>query len=192
MVLRRQRFGRTPLQAAGAEAGAPNEMAPALGMRYRMTERLAAIGDDFYIQNDAGQRVFKVDGKALRMRDTLKFDDMRGHELCRIQSRVVRVRDTIEVTGPDGQRLASIKRRMITPVRDRFTIELAGGEVLEVEGNIVAHEFHISGPAGRVAEVSRRWFRVRDSYGVEIAPGRNDALILAAVAGIDQMISDVR
>jgi uncharacterized protein YxjI len=48
----------------------------------------------------------------------------------------------------------------------------------------VDHEFRI----GNVATVSKKWFRVRDSYGVEIAPGQNDVLILAATVCIDQMV----
>jgi uncharacterized protein YxjI len=38
-----------------------------------------------------------------------------------------------------------------------------------------------------VAEVSKKWFRVRDTYGVEIAPDQNDALILAIAVGLDIM-----
>jgi uncharacterized protein YxjI len=40
--------------------------------------------------------------------------------------------------------------------------------------------------------VSRRWFHVRHSYGIEVAPGQNEVLMLAAVVAIDQMIRDFR
>ena len=52
-------------------------------------------------------------------------------------------------------------------------------------GNIVDHEYTIERDGTKVAEVSKRWFRIRDSYGVEIAPGENDILILATTAVID-------
>jgi uncharacterized protein YxjI len=192
MVLRRRRPAIEAASAQPATSGsAQSNAAGGAGTRYHMAERLASIGDDFFIQTDGGQRVFKVDGKAIRVRDTLKFEDMRGKELCEIQGRVARIRETIEVTGPEGQTLATVRKKMISPIRERFTIELADGPPLEVQGNVVSHEFHIDGPTGRVAEVSRRWFRVRDSYGIEIAPGQDDVVILAAVVGIDQMINDV-
>ena len=38
-----------------------------------------------------------------------------------------------------------------------------------------------------VATVSRRWFRVRDTYGVEIGAAEDDALLLAVVVVIDMM-----
>ena len=65
-----------------------------------MVEKLVSIGDDFFIENEHGQRAFKVDGKALRVRDTLVFRDMQGNEVCKIQERVARVRDSMEIEGP--------------------------------------------------------------------------------------------
>ena len=35
------------------------------GNHYQMRQKMVAIGDDFWIENDNGQKVFKVDGKAL-------------------------------------------------------------------------------------------------------------------------------
>jgi len=54
-------------------------------MRYQMRQRMISIGDDYVIENDRGERVFRLDGKALRIRKTIRFEDMNGHELCRIQ-----------------------------------------------------------------------------------------------------------
>ena len=39
------------------------------GERFLMREKLLAIGDDFWIENEGGDRVFKIDGKALRVRE---------------------------------------------------------------------------------------------------------------------------
>jgi len=155
-------------------------------MRYRMVEKMVSIGDDFWIQNDRGQRAFKVDGKSLRVRDPLVFRDPQDVVICKIQQRLGRVRDTMEVEGPSGQPMAMVKKAMITPLRDRFVVKVGDGPDLEVQGNIVSHEYHI----GSLATVSKKWFRVRDSYGVEIAPGQNDLLILATTVCIEQMASD--
>ncbi len=43
--------------------------------RYQMKEKLVSIGDDFWIEDAQGQKAFKVDGKAVRVRDTLQFKD---------------------------------------------------------------------------------------------------------------------
>ena len=87
----------------------------------------------------------------------------------------------------EGETVATIKKALVSPLRDRFSIEVEGGEDMEAKGNIVDHEYKIERDGERAAEVSKRWFRIRDTYGIEIAPEQDDALILAVTVCIDQM-----
>jgi uncharacterized protein YxjI len=156
------------------------------GTKYRMREKVFAIGDDFWIENDAGERAFKVDGKALRVRDTLVLEDASGAELFTVQEKKLHVRDTMEIER-GGRTVATVKKALISPLRDRFSIKVVAGEDMEAKGNIVDHEYKIERGGEKVAEVSKRWFRIRDTYGIEIAPGQEDALILAVTVCIDRM-----
>ena len=61
---------------------------------------------------------------------------------------------------------------------------------MEAKGNIVDHEYKVERGGNTIAEVSKRWFRVRDTYGVEVAPGQDAALIIALTVCIDQMTHD--
>jgi uncharacterized protein YxjI len=176
---------------AGARSAAGRQ-AVAGGSRYQMRQRMFSIGDDFFIANEQGEKVFKVDGKLLRIRSTLKFEDARGNELYKIQERMVRVRDSMTIERPDGSAAAKVHNALITPLRDRWTINLPGGEDLSTKGNIVNHEYRIERAGTPVATVSKRWFRVRDSYGVDIAPGQDDALLLAITVVIDMMAHEGR
>jgi uncharacterized protein YxjI len=154
--------------------------------RYTMREKLFAIGDDFWIENADGDKAFKVNGKALRIRETLVFESPGGDELFKIQEKKLTVRDKMEIER-DGKTVATIKKALINPIRDRYSVEVEGGEDLEAKGNIVAHEYEFKRDGHKVAEVSKRWFRIRDTYGIEVAPNENDALILACAVCIDQM-----
>ena len=154
--------------------------------KYRMREKMFAIGDDFWIEDDTGERAFKVDGKALRIRKTLLLKDPAGTELFKVQEKKLHIRDTMEIEH-SGRTVATVKKALITPLRDRFSIEVDGGEDMEAKGNIVDHEYKIERGGEKVAEVSKRWFRIRDTYGIEIAPGQEEALILAVTVCIDQM-----
>ena len=156
------------------------------GTRYQMREKMFAIGDDFWVETEGGQRAFKVDGKALRLRSTFILESPSGEELFKIQEKKLHIRDTMEIER-DGDTVATIKKALITPLRDRFAIELSDGGELSAKGNIVDHEYQIERDGEKVAEISKRWFRVRETYGIEIAPGENDALILAAAVCIDNM-----
>jgi uncharacterized protein YxjI len=158
--------------------------------RYRMQEKLFAIGDDFWIENQEGRRAFRVNGKALRIRDTLMLETANGEELFSVQAKMLHVRDTMNIER-GGHKVASVKKALVSPLRDRFSIDVEDGEDMEAKGNIIDHEYKIERNGDQVAEVSRRWFRVRDTYGVEIEPGQDDALVLTLVICIDQMTHDV-
>ncbi len=156
------------------------------GTRYQMREKLFAIGEDFWIETADGRRAFKVDGKALRVRDTFILEDASGEELYKAQKKELHIRDTMKIER-DGDDVATIKKALIAPLRERFSIELEDGAELSAKGNILDHEYKIERDDKTVAEVSKRWFRVRETYGIEIAPDENDALILAVSACIDEM-----
>ena len=156
--------------------------------RYQMRQKIASIGDDFWIENGNGQKVYKINGKALRVRDTLIFEDAHGNELMKIQEHKVRVKDSMEIEDAHGNRVAMVKKALITPVRERWSVDITGASDMEVQGNILDHEYKI----GHVAEVSKKWFRIADSYGIEIEPGQNDVLILAVAAVIDMMSHEGR
>jgi uncharacterized protein YxjI len=159
-------------------------------MRYQMREEMFAIGDDYWIEADGGQAAFKVDGKALRIRNTLVLETPAGDEVFTIQKKLLSIRDTMEVES-DGRAVATVKKALLTPLRDRFSIEVDGGEDMEAKGNIVEHEYEIERGGRKVAQVSKRWFRMRDTYGIEIAEAQDDALILAVTVCIDQMAHNV-
>ena len=169
----------------------PTESQGVGGGRYQMRQKLLAFGDDYYIENAMGQRVYFVDGKVFRLREHLGFKDVRGNELAAIQERVLPIKDTYSIYR-NGQVLATVKKALIAPLRQRFDIHVAGGDTLDAQGNILDHEYEIHDGRRRVAEISKKWFRVADSYGVDIVPGVDDVLILACTAVIDMMTSEER
>lgn len=158
--------------------------------RYKIRQKLVSIGDDFWIENQDGQKIFKVDGKALRIRKTLVFEDVKGGMLCKIQERLLAIKDTMVIEDANGDQMAVIKKALIAPLRDRWDVKVKNGSDLVVQGNILDLEYSIKQGRRKVAEVSRKWFTITDTYGVEIAPGQNDVLILAVAIAIDMMVHD--
>lgn len=161
-------------------------------VHFQMRQKLASIGDDYWIQDQAGNRVYKVNGKALRVRETLIFEDAQGNELAKIQERKLRVRDTMEIEDAAGNTIATVKKAMITPLRDRWHVSMAAAPDIDIKGNIVDHEYTLEMDGRRVGEVSKRWVRVADTYGVEVAPDQNPVVVLAITAVLDQMAHEDR
>ena len=152
--------------------------------RFQMREKLMSVGDDYWIEDESGRRAYKVDGKAVRVRDTFVIRDASGQEVARIQEHLVSVRDTMEIERAGGN--ATVKKAMVG-IRDRFAISVDGGADLSAHGNVVDHEYEIERDGAMVATVSKKWFRVRDSYGVEVAPGEDAGLMLAVTVCMDEL-----
>ncbi len=158
-------------------------------MRYLVRERVFSIGDDFWITDEQGNRVFLVDGKALRLRATFELKDADGSIVATVKKKLIALRDTMEIEH-DGAVVATVRKAMISPLHHRSVIDLADGSQLEAVGNLVDKEFDILAAGQPIAHVSRAWFRLRDTYGVDVAPGQNDALMLAIAVCLDRIHHD--
>ena len=120
------------------------------------------------------------------MRDTVVVKDADGRELYKLKKRLLRARDTMAIERGDDK-VATVHKALITPLRDRFTVDLEDGGRLDVEGDILDHEYQITRDGIPVANISKCWFRVRDTYGVAVVPGQDDALVLAVTVCIDHL-----
>jgi uncharacterized protein YxjI len=168
------------------------EQRGAEAVHYKMRQRLLSIGDDFWIETDTGQRAYKVDGKALRLRKTLIFETPDGRELAKIQERIARIKDSMEIEGPDGNRVAMVKKAMISPLRDRWVVKIGDGPDLDIQGNVLDHEYTFTDGRTPVATVSKKWFRIADTYGVQIASDQDPVVVLAATVAVDMMAHEGR
>jgi len=154
------------------------------GPTFQMREKVFAIGDDFWIEDGDGNKVYKVNGKAVRLRDTFILEDAHGNEVSKIQEKKLSIRD--KMTIERGETKATVRKRLVG-IRDHYIIEVEGGEDLKAHGNIVDHEYKIERDGEKVAEVSKKWFRVRDTYGIQLAEGQDVPLILAISVCVDEM-----
>ena len=155
------------------------------GRRFVMREKLLSVGDDFWIQDDGGDKVYKVNGKALRARKTFVLEDPAGNEVAHIQDRVVAVRGKMEIER-NGESLATV-HKAIVGIRDRFDIDVEHGDDLKAKGNVLDHEYEIKRDGEVIATVSKKWVRVRETFGVEIAAGEDEPLLLAITVAIDEL-----
>jgi len=155
---------------------------------YLIKERFFDIGDDYDITDETGRRVLHVDGKVLSLRNRLVIEDPSGAEVASVHRHLVALRPTYEVRI-GGQKAAEVRKKFFTPFRERFTIDVPGPDDLEMKGDLFDHEFVVERGGREVAAVSKRFFSVRDTYAVNIAPGENELLILAGVLALELALS---
>jgi uncharacterized protein YxjI len=158
-------------------------------MRYAVQEKLFSIGDDFWITDERGGKAFLVDGKVLRLRQTLEIQDPDGRVLVSVRKKLVSMHETMEIEQ-DGAVVATVRKALISPLHHRSTVQLADGSQLEATGNILDKEFEITAGSQVLARISRAWFRIRDTYDVDVAPGQDDVLFLAIAVALDRIHDD--
>jgi uncharacterized protein YxjI len=151
---------------------------------YLIRERFFRLGEDSDITDEQGRPVLHVDGKVLSLRNRLVLRDPQGREVAQVRRKLVAMRPTYQVSIA-GQEAAEVRKHFFTPFGDRFTIDVPGPDDLEMAGDLFDHEFTIRRGGQTVASVSKRWFSMRDTYAVDVAPGQDDLLILASVLALD-------
>ncbi|WP_405714483.1 MULTISPECIES: LURP-one-related/scramblase family protein [unclassified Streptomyces] len=150
-------------------------------MRFLVRERLFAVGDDYWIEDADGRKVFLVDGKAMRVRDTFELKDAQGRILVEIRQKLLSLRDTMLIER-DGEQLARIKRKRLSLLRNHYRVTLVDGTELDVSGKILDREFAIDYDGELLAQISRRWLTVRDTYGIDVVREDADTALLIAVS----------
>ena len=154
-------------------------------MRYLLIQKLLSWGDDYYVRDDQDRAVYFVDGKAFSIGDQLSFQDLSGHELAFIKQKIFALGRTYEISR-DGELAAVVQKQLFSPFHHRFTIDVPGPDDLEAEGNFTDHEYRFTRRGRVVATVSKQWFTFADTYGIDIADGEDDVLILASAVVVDE------
>jgi uncharacterized protein YxjI len=149
-----------------------------------MKQKLFSWGDDFTIQDDSGNDVFFVDGKAFSIGKQLSFQDMEQRELAFIQQKLFSWGATYEIHR-DGKVAAVVKKELFTLFRCVFTVDVPGPDDLTAEGEFTDHEYEFTRGERHVASVSKKWFSLTDTYGVDVSEHEDDVLILASTVVID-------
>jgi uncharacterized protein YxjI len=151
---------------------------------YVIRERFFSIGDDFDVLDEHGNKVFHVDGKVLSVRNKVVIEDLDGHELASVHRHLIALRPTYEIQI-GGEKAAEVRKKLFTPFREKFTIDVPGDDDLEMRGDLLDHEYTIELGGREVAAVSKRWLTIRDTYAVQVAADQDPLLIIASVLALD-------
>jgi uncharacterized protein YxjI len=151
---------------------------------YVIREKFFSIGDDFDVLDEHGTKLLHVDGKVLSVRNKVVIEDPAGTEVASVHRHLVALRPTYEITI-GGEKAAEVRKKLFTPFRESFTIDVPGPDDLEMKGDLLDHEYVIERGGVEVAAVSKRWLTVRDTYAVQVADGVDPLLVIGSVLALD-------
>jgi uncharacterized protein YxjI len=178
---------RSRSRASSIPAATTPDRQPSCGPRYRMIRNLTLLIDSFVIQTDEGNEAFVIERTTRQNVEMLTLRDMQHSVRYVIPFDPSPAHLPLDVVGKDGKRVARVTSTPVTPVRDRFSVQIATGGIWEATGEIGNSEYRLTSGEAEIAEVSQRWFLRPGTFGVEVASGSDDALVLAVTAVIDQL-----
>lgn len=150
---------------------------------FLLKEKLMSISGDYWIEDEHGTKRYKVDGKALRLTKELVLEDASGAEVCTVKHRMAHLHRTIEITR-GGQELGVVQAK-IFKLRPKYTVELASGEEVKVEGGLSTRHFDIERGGQPIAHALHKWATVRDTVAIEVFDPADTELVLGVVLAVD-------
>ena len=152
--------------------------------RYRLSQKWLSFGDDFTIDDERGREAFFIDGAAFSWGKKLSVQAPRGNEVAFISQKLLSWGPTYEISR-EGRVVAVVKKEIFTFFRCHFAVDVPGPDDLDAQGDFLDHEYAICRGDDVVARVSKQWFSWTDTYGIDVADGEDDVLVVATAVVID-------
>ncbi|WP_371378063.1 LURP-one-related/scramblase family protein [Thalassotalea aquiviva] len=164
--------------------------------RYQLKQRFLSLNECFEISNEQNEVVYTLQGKFFSLGKQFTLTNLvNGHQI-KIQQKLLSFRPTFVVSQVDendpnaviGQQTRIIKT-FFPLLKTRFLIQ-SNGKELQVMGSFFSHEYeffirHSDHSREVIARVSKQWFSVSDTYGVDIYQSQYTPWILSYVIVID-------
>ncbi len=162
--------------------------------RYVLRQQLIALASRYVVRDDGGKERWTIDGKLFSIGRQLAVHDMDGNEEAFIAEKVLSIGPTFEIRRPDrnGSVAAVVKKHLFTFFHCELTVDVPGPDDLLAEGDFLDHEYEFMRGERPVARVSKRWFTLADTYGLDVDAGEDDLLLVAATIVIDQCCHEKR
>lgn len=160
-------------------------VADGAGTWYTLRQRTTSCPADYVIQNGRGEGIMHVTCAPPRPQDTLVFLDADGRELYRTAAPASASPARMDIVRPDGTVAAAVHNALLSPVRDRWRIDVPGAEGMVAAGSVLQHEFVLRRGGDTVAVASKTRVPRRDTYGVRLDDAADPPLALAVVVVLD-------
>ena len=153
-------------------------------MQYVLKQKLASLGINFTIKDVKGQDAFQVRGEILSIGDKLSVQDLEGNELIYIEQQFFNCYNLWR----DGKLFAEVRRDLFKFFRRRFTVTLSGADDLEAIGDILNFEYFVKRGDRKIATFTRQWFRLSDTYFIDIDENETDETLVLALAVVIEVV----
>ncbi len=156
--------------------------------RYKVTEKIFAIQDGFKVTDENDKQVYNFKSKLLDLGDDLIMNNLETGEEYLLDNKIFKIFAEYRIKK-NGKELAKVKRKFAI-LGTKFEITTPAGNY-SIQGSLFDYNFSINDESGNtVTTVSKKYFAIRDTYGVEIADNVDHDIMIAIVVIIDQVLHD--
>lgn len=157
-------------------------------MKYQIRQKILSFKDSFTIKNENEQDMFVVEGKVFSIGHKLNLNNINGNLLYYIEQKLFKLLPEYYIYNSSVTQVAMIKKKL-SFFKPKYIIESDFG-VFELNGDILDHNFEVVKNNIVCAVVSKKWFALSDTYGVDINDNIDAAFILSLIIVIDMIIDD--
>lgn len=156
-------------------------------MRILMRQRLLSILDHYDVCDEAGQKLFQVNGK-IALTPELRIRNAAGEEIAHTKFEMFHLMPHYNFYE-NGEKIDRMVKK-ITLFRPRYELEEAGWMV---QGNFLDHEYQVTDDEGReIANISKAYLKVRDTYAIDVPDARNVLRVLMVALIVDSVQHPLR
>jgi uncharacterized protein YxjI len=156
-------------------------------MKYLIRQKVFSFGDKFTIKNELSEDCYQVVGKVFSLGNKLSLYDMQGRELYFIQQKLMKLMPEYHLLK--GEDIVAVVKKKLTFLKARFEIESSLG-YYTIQGSPFGYNFQILKDNQVVATISKQFFSMTDAYGIDISNNEDQAMMIALVIVIDQVVHE--
>ncbi|NLD49617.1 MAG: hypothetical protein GX660_20920 [Clostridiaceae bacterium] len=153
-------------------------------MRYVIRQKIFSIRDRFFINDEMENDLYIVNSQLSSFGKKLRIFDLQDNELCRIEQQLLRIMPEYCINISGGL-VAKVKKKF-SFLRNDFNIISNNGEY-SVSGDFLSYEFDIRKNNYMIGHVSKKFFSIADTYGVEIDEKEDQLFVIALAIVIDMV-----
>ncbi|PFG44255.1 uncharacterized protein YxjI [Isoptericola jiangsuensis] len=161
---------------------------PPAGWSRHVVKSRFGLGRDFAVLDPTTdeQRWF-VDGK-VGVRPRADVQDAAGQVVYQVTGRMLGIPKHMTIARADGTEVASLRAKVFSPIKDRMTMEVPGGEPWNLTGSFIEKNYAVEAGGRPIVQITQKWVTIRDAYTLDVADGTDVGLALAVVWAIDRWV----
>lgn len=159
-------------------------------MRFELSQKLMSIGTDFLVRDESGNDQFYFDGKVGRLRHTIEVIGPGKITMGTLTKNIGTFSPTYTLKS-DKEIISVISKKLFT-FRPSFVVKITDADPLLITGKMLEHEYRVFRGKDEIATVSKKWFRSKDTYGIDIEKPKDQLIVLSAVVVIDLILHPKR